>query len=1048
MTLESTACRDTWEGNGAATTFPFRFRVWEPDEVAVYLEKKSGVGDIDVTSEVAVKLSSNGGTVTFSYPPEPGRTIVICRRMPFIQEDDYLNGTRFDPAEVEDRLDQDCAERQELRCRLQRAVTVPETYRNGSGTADQFWDEIQNWYNSIMSSLSESGGLANNTWITASGTPTPRELWKRFADIVNVKDYGAKGDGSANDLPAFLSAASAAGRSSLAEAASAAQPISSGDSSGGSSGSSEDEITLKGERLIYVPTGNYYLGTEVPPAAIVPGQYFTDGMVNAFFKDGSGNVTGGAKLSLIDAGTMHADALVDGLRFGLLGYIPKRPFFNNQSSVKKDINYGIQGVASDGQYLYFVGHANANDVNGHEVSNAYQVIIKFDIANRAIVQMFTFASFGHANNACWRDGKLYLPTGDQYYMDGDAAKKGAYKRIAVINANDLSFPDEGERYKTVTGSVVVNVDGINYDWEAQVSSIAWDETRNCWWGITTDKTHTFIKKAKRGEALEPTGEDLEPIILSKLVDGTGAESGELKCVGAWAIGKKAGERHNQGIGCDRGLVYFPIYRADFEDIIWQTSGGSRVMSSSHAGWHPSGAVGVTSEVSGGTTTYTWMPTEEKIQTLRSRGHVMAVWDPAVERIIHQFDLPYGMSEAEDIAFAGDALILTCASVNMYSYYVYAARHRKDIRPSLGPLVGEDNWEPGLKVRYDEQKLRIYVDCAKPPLPVSVPGSGKSAVQCFIRDIYNERNSGALLYSTTSDVIPEDSVAAVGSYAVDAVAQGQGTPGDPFTDLDYAVRVATMRDYHNVVIHIAGDTTYASISGTRSREERHNFRDFDTLILAGWTSADVSSAYANSPTYSGTNRRSSAPNSPNPVVGCLRFEGIRHVGLQDLLCRPTNTSSATEEIIHFSNCGARIDGLKFHYSKLGHAPETLIRAVSGAITIADINFNDLVRTSDTWSSGSASGTSTWYASSVLPSSGSAVNVTVVSGGALVRCGAGGILNLPGTNSASASASWSYRGVSDIAFYGAGLVVGADSSIGDLVVGGGVYYGATYSSGSSS
>lgn len=52
----------------------------------------------------------------------------------------------------------------------------------------------------------EAGAVNNSTPITATGSTTPRQMADRFADVVNVKDFGATGNGSTDDTAAIQAA--------------------------------------------------------------------------------------------------------------------------------------------------------------------------------------------------------------------------------------------------------------------------------------------------------------------------------------------------------------------------------------------------------------------------------------------------------------------------------------------------------------------------------------------------------------------------------------------------------------------------------------------------------------------------------------------------------------------------------------------------------------------------------------------------------------------------------------------------------------------------
>lgn len=219
MTLESTTNINRYVGNGSATEFAFSFKVWEPDQVAVVVG--NGETEQDVTASCSIVLTDTGGTVTFSDAPADGTVIVIRRSMPYTQEDNYTNGTRFDAEEIEDRLDQDCAERQDLKLDVERALKVPLTSsESGDGFISAIFqarddaqealdaiggaEEVMQARDDVVEAMQTAGDVTGATRIaSSSGGTTLRSLSDRCADWVNLKDFGAVGDGSTSDSTAW-----------------------------------------------------------------------------------------------------------------------------------------------------------------------------------------------------------------------------------------------------------------------------------------------------------------------------------------------------------------------------------------------------------------------------------------------------------------------------------------------------------------------------------------------------------------------------------------------------------------------------------------------------------------------------------------------------------------------------------------------------------------------------------------------------------------------------------------------------------------------------
>ena len=128
MTLPYSPSRAVYEGNGAATSFPFAFKVWSTDQLNISIT--SPKGETSPAQGWTASIGESGGTVTYLHDGAPlpaGWRLAIVRNMPFAQGIDLISASRFDPQVIEDGLDQATAELQQLNEKLARAVIMPAT---------------------------------------------------------------------------------------------------------------------------------------------------------------------------------------------------------------------------------------------------------------------------------------------------------------------------------------------------------------------------------------------------------------------------------------------------------------------------------------------------------------------------------------------------------------------------------------------------------------------------------------------------------------------------------------------------------------------------------------------------------------------------------------------------------------------------------------------------------------------------------------------------------------------------------------------------------
>jgi hypothetical protein len=234
MTLSTTTIRNDYTGNGAAVTFPYTYKVFASSELRVLVD--GVLQTITTHYSVTGVGAESGGNVVFVTAPANGVSVAILATIALTQTTDLVNETGFFQDRIEQRFDKLCRADQLAAEELSRALTLPEDEAGSSVTTTLPSLEDRKGHNlsfdattgapvaSTPSSAAVSAAMepvvgsatlalaraAMGPWgdalVTATGSTTERSLADRAAGVINVKDFGATGDGVTDDTAAIQAA--------------------------------------------------------------------------------------------------------------------------------------------------------------------------------------------------------------------------------------------------------------------------------------------------------------------------------------------------------------------------------------------------------------------------------------------------------------------------------------------------------------------------------------------------------------------------------------------------------------------------------------------------------------------------------------------------------------------------------------------------------------------------------------------------------------------------------------------------------------------------
>ena len=208
MAVPDQPARVQYATDGRQTAFPIPFALAEEGELEVRLD--TGVVPAGFTL-TGLAGPTPGATLTFAEPPPAGRILSLRRRLPLARVSDFQQGSALRAATLNREFDHQTGLTRQIADQLTRMVQVAE----GDAPVDLTLPVKAARANRVLG-FDPSGALAlyptdppppgDPDFLHPAPGARPRGRTAKLADQASVKDFGAIGDGVADDTAAFQAA--------------------------------------------------------------------------------------------------------------------------------------------------------------------------------------------------------------------------------------------------------------------------------------------------------------------------------------------------------------------------------------------------------------------------------------------------------------------------------------------------------------------------------------------------------------------------------------------------------------------------------------------------------------------------------------------------------------------------------------------------------------------------------------------------------------------------------------------------------------------------